>query len=75
MWEFFWPDIAINFGKGLLAGGVSIALQALVPRILGALKRLRARWFARQVGGKRSAEKRQSFERRSRRASIGRMRR
>jgi hypothetical protein len=48
MWESFLPDIAVDFAKGLVAGGASLALQAVAPRLLRALKRLHVRWFARK---------------------------
>jgi hypothetical protein len=49
MWEYFWPDMAFDFVKGLVAGGASLALQAVVPGALRAVKRLRARWLARKA--------------------------
>jgi hypothetical protein len=52
MWEYFWPDLAFDFVKGLVAGGASLALQAVAPRTLRALRRLRARWFARKAAKK-----------------------
>jgi len=48
MWEYFGPDLALDFIKGLVAGGASLAFQALAPRTFRALKRLRAHWSARK---------------------------
>jgi hypothetical protein len=52
MWEYYWPDFAFDFVKGLVAGGASLALQAVAPRTLCALKRFQARWFARKAARK-----------------------
>jgi hypothetical protein len=49
MWENLWPDLAVYFVKGLLAGGASLALQWAAPKTRRALKRLRARWFVRKT--------------------------
>jgi hypothetical protein len=49
MWEYFWPDLAFDVVKGLIAGGASLVLQAIAPRTLRALKRFRSRWSARKV--------------------------
>jgi hypothetical protein len=46
MWEYFGSELAFDLVKGLVAGGASLALQVVAPRMLRALKRLRARWFA-----------------------------
>ena len=47
MWEYFFgPDLALDFIKGLVAGGASLAFQVLAPRALRALKRFRGRWSA-----------------------------
>jgi adenylate cyclase len=51
MWEIIWPDIAQDCGKGLLAGGASLAIQCLAPRLGRLLKHIRARWTGRTVGG------------------------
>ena len=51
MW-YFWPDLAFDLVKGLVAGGASLALQAVAPMTLRALKRLRARWSARKAARK-----------------------
>jgi hypothetical protein len=48
MWENLWPDLAVYLVKGLLAGGASLAFQWAAPKSLHALKRFRARWFARK---------------------------
>jgi hypothetical protein len=48
MWEYFGPDLALDFIKGLVAGAASLAFQVLAPRTLRALKRFRARWSARK---------------------------
>jgi hypothetical protein len=45
MW-YFWPDFAFDVVKGLVAGGASLALQAVAPVTLRALRRFRARWSA-----------------------------
>ena len=47
MWENLWPDLAVYLVKGLLAGGAFLAFQWAAPKSLHALKRFRARWFAR----------------------------
>jgi hypothetical protein len=52
MWEYFWPDLAFDVVKGLIAGGASLALQAVAPRTFRALKRFRARWSARKAARK-----------------------
>jgi len=52
MWEYFWPDVAFDVVKGLIAGSASLALQVVAPRTLRALKRLRARWSARKAARK-----------------------
>jgi hypothetical protein len=49
MWNYFWPDLAFDLVKGLIAGGASLALQAVAPKTLRALKRFRARWFSRKA--------------------------
>lgn len=51
MW-YFWPDLAFDLVKGLVAGSASLALQAVAPVTVRALKRLRARWSARKTGRK-----------------------
>ena len=38
MW-YFWPDLAFDLVKGLVAGGASLALQAVAPMTLRAFKR------------------------------------
>jgi hypothetical protein len=48
MW-YFWPDLAFDVVKGLVAGGASLAIQAVAPATFRALKRLRARWSARKA--------------------------
>ena len=52
MWAYFWPDLAFDLVKGLVAGGASLALQAVAPMTLRALKRFRARWSARKAARK-----------------------
>ena len=52
MWEYFGPDLAFDFVKGLVAGGASLAFQAVAPRTFCALKRFRARWSARKAARK-----------------------
>jgi hypothetical protein len=51
MW-YFWPDLAFDVVKGLVAGGASLALQVVAPATLRAFKRLRARWSARKAARK-----------------------
>jgi len=51
MW-YFWPDLAFDLVKGLVAGGASLALQTAAPVTLRALKRLRARGSARKAARK-----------------------
>jgi len=46
---YFWPDLAFDLVKGLVAGGASLALQVVAPMTLRALKRFRARWSARKA--------------------------
>jgi len=48
MW-YFWPDLAFDLVKGLVAGAASLALQAVAPTTLRALKRFRARWSTRKA--------------------------
>jgi adenylate cyclase len=47
MWETFWSDIAQDCGKGLLAGGASLTIQCLAPRLGRLFKHVRARWAGR----------------------------
>ena len=54
MWEYFGPDLAFDVVKGLIAGGASLALQAVAPKTLRALKWFRARWSARKAVRKAS---------------------
>jgi hypothetical protein len=51
MW-YFWPELAFDLVKGLVAGGASLALQAVAPATLRALKRFRAHWSARKAARK-----------------------
>jgi hypothetical protein len=51
MW-YFWPDLAFDLVKGLVAGGASMALQAVAPMTLRAFKRFRGRWSARKAARK-----------------------
>jgi hypothetical protein len=51
MW-YFWPDFAFAVFKGMVAGGVSIAVQAIAPVTVRAFKRFRARWSARKAARK-----------------------
>ena len=48
MW-YFWPDLAFDLVKGLVAGAASLALQVVAPMTFRALKRFRARRFARKA--------------------------
>ena len=50
--SYFWPDLAFDLVKGLVAGGASLALQAVAPMTLRALKRFRTRWSARKAARK-----------------------
>ena len=63
MFENILPDLGIVFVKGLVAGGASLALQAVAPRTLRALKRFRARRFARKASQEEQAATRQRIER------------
>ena len=47
MWQYFASDFALDFVKGLVVGGASLAFQVLAPRAVRALKRFRAYWSAR----------------------------
>jgi hypothetical protein len=62
MWDYFWPDGAFDVVKGLVAGGASLVLQAVAPSAFRALKRLGARWQARNASPK-AGEKRRCVER------------
>jgi hypothetical protein len=62
MWEYFWSDLAFDFVKGLVAGGASLALQAVAPSAFRALKQLRARWRARKAVQERQSARRQCIE-------------
>jgi adenylate cyclase len=64
MWEGFWPYVANDCVKGLLAGGMSVALQWVAPRTLRILRRLRARRPARGTGKDDETLIRQRVERR-----------
>jgi hypothetical protein len=48
----FWPDWAFDVVKGLVAGVASMALQAVAPMTVRAVKQLRARWSARKSKSK-----------------------
>lgn len=52
MWEYFWPDLAFDVVKGLVAGGASLAFQVVAPKTFRALTRFRARWSARKAARK-----------------------
>lgn len=54
MW-YFWPDLAFDVVKGLVAGSASLALQVVAPVTLRALRRLGARWSARRAARKAGA--------------------
>jgi len=43
MWESLWLDIVPDCGKGLLAGGASLAIQYLAPRLGRLLKQMLAK--------------------------------
>ena len=51
MW-YFWPDLVFDVVKGMVAGGASIAVQAIAPATVRAFKRFRARWSARRAARK-----------------------
>jgi hypothetical protein len=55
MW-YFWPDLAFDLVKGLVAGGASLALQVVAPMTLRAFKRFRARWSARKAAKKAGSD-------------------
>ena len=63
MWEYFWPDMAYNLVKGLIAGGASLALQAVAPSAFRGLKRLRERRRARKAARQQQTATRQGIER------------
>jgi hypothetical protein len=52
MSQYFGPDLAFDLVKGLVAGGASLALQAVAPSMFRALKKVRARWSARKAARK-----------------------
>ena len=52
MLQYLGTDFILDFVKGLVIGGASLALQVLAPRTLRALKRLRAHLFARKAARK-----------------------
>jgi hypothetical protein len=52
MWQYLGTGFALDLVKGLVVGGASLALQALAPRTLRALKRLRAHWTTRKPARK-----------------------
>ena len=52
MLSYVGSDLAFDLLKGLVAGGASLALQAVAPTVFRALKRVRARWLARKVARK-----------------------
>jgi hypothetical protein len=52
MSQYFGPDLAFDLVKGLVAGGASLALQAVAPSMFRAFKKVRARWSARKAARK-----------------------
>lgn len=50
MWESLWSDIIYDCGKGLLAGGASLAIQCLAPRLGRLLKQMLAKCASRAAG-------------------------
>jgi len=50
MWESLWSDIVYDCGKGLLAGGASLAIQCLAPRLGRLLKQMLAKCAPRAAG-------------------------
>jgi len=50
--SYIGSDLGFDLVKGLVAGGASLALQAVAPTMFRALKRVRARWLARKAAGK-----------------------
>jgi hypothetical protein len=54
MWQYLWSDLTFDFVKGLVAGGASLALQAVAPPVFRALKRVRARWVAWKASRKQA---------------------
>ena len=50
MWESLWSDIVYDCGKGLLAGGASLAIQCLAPRLGRLLKQMLAKCASRAAG-------------------------
>jgi hypothetical protein len=57
MWQYLFSDLAFDFFKGLVAGGASLALQAVAPTMLRALNRVRAHRAARKTARKQAAGK------------------
>jgi hypothetical protein len=50
--SYFSPDLAFDLVKGLVVGSASLALQAVAPITLRALKQFRARLSARKTARK-----------------------
>jgi hypothetical protein len=55
MWQYLLSDLGFDLIKGLVVGGASLALQAIAPPMLRALKRARSRWAARKTARKQDA--------------------
>jgi hypothetical protein len=55
MLESLWPDVARDAAKGVLAGGASLAVQWLAPKLVMLIRRARARLAARRVSRAREA--------------------
>jgi adenylate cyclase len=64
MLDHLWPDFAIDFARGLLVGGVSLAFQAAAARAHRTVTRFRARWFAGQIAAEAQAVAPRCIERR-----------
>jgi class 3 adenylate cyclase len=64
MLDYLWPDFAVDFARGLLVGGASLAFQAVAAKTHRAVTRLRARWFPRRVAREAEAVTHRCIERR-----------
>ncbi|GLR90428.1 hypothetical protein GCM10007857_71430 [Bradyrhizobium iriomotense] len=57
MWEYLGSDFAFDLVKGLVAGCASLAFQVVAPRMLRAVKQLRARWRAGRGAARNTSAK------------------
>ena len=58
MLESLWPDLARDAAKGVLAGGASLVVQWLAPKLVMLIKRARARFALRRVNRAHDATRR-----------------